>query len=438
MYRGIVFAIATALVGNICFDVGRARSAAPDHSAATPQNTSAIPAADSAIVATIQALAPNTAVTLPTAKLAGKELETWRKEFYENGPDGRDYSIKMPYVTERKSAFYCGGNHGTPHKLADAWEFHLGSNTWTLLAPPEGGDPKSVIGLYGDLREGKKAEALDLVKKHVALVDGCLVTRNTHGPINTSHTWDGLCYDPGAHRILWAAPATGIKQPILESLYAEANGVPIDELRAKLSPGMEQFWMFDYATGCWKRHTGAKPYPRISFTCTLTYLSDVKKTFYYMSESRETWLYDSAANRWEQLKPKGVEHDDDTPAMELMAAYSPRHRKVVCVQGANTWTFDVTTSTWARLPADDGNNAQDHRGFFGYDEKHDIFLLYQTLKPERVRTFSLASGKWTTPKLLGDPPPEPKSRIQGYFDPTYGVLVCCNRLKTWVLRIGSD
>lgn len=392
---------------------------------------------DPAVTKRIAELADRTGMKLGDARLAGKELEKWRKKFYEHGPQGRDYCIKMAYNPDRKAAFFCGGNHGTPHKLADAWEYHLGSNTWTMLAPPEGGDPKEVIGLYGDIRKGKEDAALALVKEHVVLEDGCLVTRHTKGPINTSHTWDGLTYDPRVKRALWAAPATGIQQPILESLYAKANGMTVEEVRAKLSPGMDQFWMFDFERSRWVRHTGAGPYPRISFTCTLTYVPDIGKTFYYMSESRETWTYDAVANQWERLKVKGAERRDGTPAMELMAAFSPKHRKVVCVQGPDTWTFDITTNTWEKLAADDANDAQDHRGFFGYDPHNDVFLLFQSRKPDKLRSFSLASGKWTTVEIKGDRPPDVKGRFQGYYDPDRNVLVLCDKLAVWVFRYGK-
>jgi hypothetical protein len=401
-------------------------------SAAEP--AAAIYADDQAIIRRIADLPASTGMNLGEAKLAGKELDKWRKQFYERGPQGRDYCIKMAFNADRGTAFFCGGNHGTPHKLADAWEYHLGSNTWTMLAPPEGGDPKHIIGLYGDIREGKEDEALALVKEYVVLEDGCLVTRHTKGPINTSHTWDGLTYDPRIKRALWAAPATGIKPEIMQSLYAKANGLTIEEVKSKLAPGIDQFWMFDFAKSRWVRHTGHGPYPRISFTCTLTYVPDLGKTFYYMSESRETWTYDAVANKWEQLKVQGADKRDGTPAMELMSAYSPKHRKVVCVQGPDTWTFDITTNTWAKLAADAKNDAQDHRGFFGYDPASDTFLLFQSTKPDELRAFSLVTGKWETLEIKGDQPPEVRGRFQGYFDPARNVLVCCKDLAVWVYR----
>jgi hypothetical protein len=384
---------------------------------------------DPAVTARIAALPDRTGMNLGDAGMTGKHLEEWREQFYRNGPDGRDYCIKMAYNPDRKTAFFCGGNHGVPHKLSDAWEYHLGSSTWVLLAPPEIGDPKSVVGLYGDIREGQYDAALELVRKHVVLEDGCLVTRQTKGPISTSHTWDGLTYDPRVRRALWAAPATGIQPEIFVELYAKANGLPVEDVRARLAPGMDQFWMYDFQRNRWVRHTGPEPHPRLGFTCTLTYVPDLGKTFYYLSSTREAWTYDAMANRWEQLEVRG----DSTPAMELMAAYSPAHRKVVCVQGAQTWTFDITNNTWEKLDDDPKNDAQDHKGFFGYDPHNDLFLLFQNNMPDRIRVFSLDTGTWTTAEIRGDGPPETR-RFTGYYDPDRNVLVCCSRLSVWVYR----
>ena len=103
---------------------------------------------DPAVVAKLEALGDQTGMKLDSARLQGKDLEKWRQQFYRRGPENRNYCVKMVYNPDRQTAFFCGGNHGAPHKLADAWEYHLGSNTWTLLAPPEVGNPKGIIGLY--------------------------------------------------------------------------------------------------------------------------------------------------------------------------------------------------------------------------------------------------------------------------------------------------
>ena len=93
--------------------------------------------------------------------------------------------------------------------------------------------------------------------------------------------------------------------------------------------------------------------------------------------------------------------------------------------------------SWSKLEPDDGNDAQDHRGFFGYDPHNDVFVLFQSTKPDRLRTFSLATGKWTTAEIKGDAPPAAKSRFQGYYDPDRNVVVCCQGLSVWVYRLSQ-
>jgi hypothetical protein len=99
---------------------------------------------DLELVAKIAALPDRTGLKLPAAKLRGKDLEKWRNQFYRNGPVGRDYCVKMVYNPDRKTAFFCGGNHGSPHKLADAWEYHLGSKYLDLRSGDQGLD----LGLH--------------------------------------------------------------------------------------------------------------------------------------------------------------------------------------------------------------------------------------------------------------------------------------------------
>ncbi len=383
---------------------------------------------DPATVAKLEGLADRTGLKLDAAKLQGKDLEKWRQQFYRRGPENRNYCVKMAYNPDRRTAFFCGGNHGVPHKLADAWEYHLGSNTWTLLAPPEVGNPKGIIGLYGSVEKGREAAALEMVKKHVILEDGCLVTRETGGPINTLHTWDGLTYDPKVKRALWAAPGTGIGNDALARLYAEANGLKVEDVKAKLAPGIGNFWMYDFEKNRWKRHVGPGPYPQLRYTITMTFIPDLGKTLFYGQYNGETWTYDAVANKWAKLAAKGK-----GPGIEMMSAYSPKHKKLVSVQGKDTWTFDIATSTWAKVATDDRNQAHDARSFFGYDAGNDVFLLCQPGVADKVRAFSLEKNEWTTPEIKGDGPPGNKN-LQGYYDPDRNVLVACEGLSVWVYR----
>jgi hypothetical protein len=428
------FALAFAVAWLTAAGMARAQEAKPaadppGEAVAGGEAAESVPpsADDPELVAKIATLPGRTGMKLPAAKMRGKELEKWRNQFYRRGPVGRDYCVKMVYNPDRKTAFYCGGNHGSPHKLADAWEYHLGSNTWTLLAPPEVGDPRGIFGLYGHVRKGRETEALEMVRKHVILEDGCLVTRQTGGPINTLHTWDGLTYDPRVKRALWAAPATGIREAVMIDLYAKANNLTGDEVKAKLSPGMYDFWMYDFASNRWKRHVGPGPYPRRNFTITMTYIPDLGKTIFYGSYNRETWTYDAVANKWERIAVS-----KQGPGLECLSAYSPKHKKLVTVHGKNTWTFDPAKKVWTRVCHDKKNWGSDWKTLFVYDEGNDVFLLYQPTMPDKIRVYSLAENKWTTPEIKGDAPGG--GRLQGYYDPDRNALVVCNGLSVWLYR----
>lgn len=91
----------------------------------------------------------------------------------ETGPTGRDFTIKMAWMPDRKRAFFCGANHGSPHRLNDAWEYDLASNAWVLLYTPDYND-------RGPITEYDKAT--------LVLNDGWLRTRKG-GPAHPGHTW---------------------------------------------------------------------------------------------------------------------------------------------------------------------------------------------------------------------------------------------------------
>jgi hypothetical protein len=59
--------------------------------------------------------------------------------FATSGPGIRDYCRKWVYANSRERALYCGGNHGSPHRFNDMWEFDLASNTWVMLHKPDAG-----------------------------------------------------------------------------------------------------------------------------------------------------------------------------------------------------------------------------------------------------------------------------------------------------------
>ena len=137
----------------------------------------------------IKALKSNEAclLTKPTIiEIMGDFEKGWHymKEF---GPEGRDYSLKMVWMSDRKRAFFCGANHQSPHRFNDAWEYDLASNTWVCLYNPDYND---VLPLPA------------YAKDTLVVKDGWLRTKNG-GPGHPAHTWSGITYDPNQKAIVW-------------------------------------------------------------------------------------------------------------------------------------------------------------------------------------------------------------------------------------------
>jgi hypothetical protein len=144
---------------------------------------------DPAVLAAVDALGDNSACVLgdPTVR---QELGDFAKGWHrmkEHGPGGRDYTIKMAWMPDRRRAFFCGANHGSPHRFNDAWEYDLAANTWVLLYVPD----------YND-----RGAITDYDRQVLTLDNGWLRTRRG-GPAHPAHTWWGLTYDPTIRAAIW-------------------------------------------------------------------------------------------------------------------------------------------------------------------------------------------------------------------------------------------
>lgn len=376
---------------------------------------------DPDIVAKIRELPDNTAIVLPPFKLAGEGVDAWRK-MYGTAPQRRDYCNKIVYAPERGTGLYCGMNHGVPHRLNDAWEYHLGSNTWHLLFAPDAN------------YSAKEHRSPEWIKANVVFQDGYLQTKRG-GMLNSVHTWDGLTYDPVLKRMLWANVAS--EHPNEWKAFAEAMGLDHDQLLKQQEPG-SRLWMFDPKEGRWHKQMGAGPHPRL--TCqggTLEYIPELKKSLWYACQWDESgmWSFDSKANTWLELKPNGVKsmyHDksDTFPKAELQAAYSSKHQKLVAVRGKGTWWYDIRMNEWSKACDDPANNAHDASTVFAYDSINDVFLLHQP-REKTLRAYRIDSNKWETLLPQGG---GVSTGGAGFFDRAHNCLVVYERDRMWVYR----
>lgn len=375
---------------------------------------------DPKIVAQIRDLPDNTSVVLPPFTLAGAGVEQWRKQ-YGLAPQRRDYCNKIVYAPERGTGMYCGMNHGAPHRLNDAWEYHLGSNTWHLLFAPDAN------------YSAKEYRRPEWIKANVVFKGGYLQTRRG-GMLNSVHTWDGLVYDPVLQRMLWANVAS--EHPNELKVFAQTMGLNLNDLIKQQKPG-SRLWMFDPKERRWFKQMGSGSHPRL--VCqggTLVYVPELKKSLWYSCEWNESgmWAFDSKNNSWTELKPNGgksIYHDKSGtfPRVELQAAYSPRDQKIVAVRGAGTWWYDIKKNKWSRACTDEANNAHDAHTVFVYDDNNHVFLLHQPGKS--LRAYRIETNTWETltPRGAGV-----SKGGAGYFDQAMNAFVVYQGDRMWVYR----
>ncbi|KKL08626.1 hypothetical protein LCGC14_2573980, partial [marine sediment metagenome] len=278
------------------------------------------------------------------------------------------------------------------------------------------------------------------------------------------HTWDGVCYDQQAGRMMWAVlDSDEYKQEAKRCHlgkvrhYAEHTGGSLDDLKKKLRPGSSMY-TYDPEKGRWFKQLGEGPFPYMrGMGGSLTYIPDLKKTIWYCAAQNVTpndfamWAYDAKTNKWTDLKPNGgksirslVFKTKQAPTGELQMAYSPKHRKIVAVSKAGTWVYDVAANKWAKGCDDEENKAHDAATVFAYDSSSDVFLLLNApdrWKSKRVlRAYRIEQNKWETLAPNGEMFVRRKyCGNAGYYDPTHNVFVIYGSTpRVWVYRYRKD
>ncbi len=381
------------------------------------------------VLAILNGLGENQSALLPETNIVGEFNELARQHhLHTRGPGGRNFNIKMVWAPERRRALFCGGNHGAPHRLNDAWEFDLAANTWALLYPPD----------FDDSRTTHREENYD----NLVVKDGIIRTRNG-GPAFSAHTWWQLTYDPERKAMLWMANWPGTERK--SRRVAEAIGADPDKLcpvfhGRRATP----FWSFTPATGEWEPVRTEPPHPPYALAVILEYIPDLGGSLY-----RHNWLYRSETNAWTNLEPEGER--DDMPGREPVAYWDPVNKILVAAtntgrRGEDVDSFDRITNhydpetiTWKRVltvqGADKAPRAHDARCSFDFDPVSGHGILYEL--PERqVWAYNPTTTEWTKlPEPDGPPPPDERQpRPLAYFDPAHNVLVVNQGTVTWVYR----
>ena len=385
-------------------------------------------APDPVVMAAINALGDNSSCNLPPIKTVGEWNAVSKKWAMETlGPRGRDYCLKAAWMPDRKRAFYCGANHGVPHRLNDAWEYDLPSNTWVMLFAP---DPSNAEGVM----EIKECEVRDRGGKVEKLK---MVQTKRGGPTHYGHTWWGLTYEPEMKAALWMNSGVswggGTEQYLKQELGKDEgiyHGPPL--------------WAFHPYEKKWKLADTAKPYPAQANAGAMEYVPELGGAFWFYAGGM--WVYESRANAWKEIKLKGLppSHNKEYPQSEAVMCYDPDTKTVVAHLGMkdlidkSTWQFDVAAGSWSKVLDVPKGSTEVPSGFdssmpFFYDPVGKVCLLYECFTPDHMWTYSVKEKKWGKIKING-PAGLPWPGLIAYQDPERNVLVVNNGDKTWVYR----
>jgi len=429
---------------------------APD--AASPLPVAPTPEDVPDIVAQINALAPGHAMYLPTVTVhppAGYEDHDW----FRYGPGGRDFCNQMAYAPDRQSALYAGANHGSPHRLNDVWEYHLGSNTWQALYGPTGGNFNSRVAqkrLVQRLIAGEELTDAELSeteeyrtwwRDNVMLhPEGYLSVNDPgHGPLEPWHTWDTLNYDPVNRRLMWPFAAA---QPFGMSLHQWAWDLPERPTRGE---NLTKMVYFDLDSNRWELYRDQVGAPPVESNAALSIIHVGGTRFVYATAhwrgGTGMFLWDAGTGVWTRIRPndgaslESLAEDGAFPQPDGLGEYSPTHDAILYVgQGvyisraprARLYRFETNEWTATAPPP---VQASDSDSALVYAEAADRFVLvHPGHDATRVYEYDVSTESWQTrafdgPALRSEP-------AFGYYDPRFGVVVMQPRRgsRVWVYR----
>jgi len=328
-------------------------------------------------------------------------------------------------MPDRKRAFFCGANHGSPHRLNDAWEFDLPSHTWVMLFAP---DPNNAAGVMeiveGDVLDGN-GNVLETVK---------YVQTQRGGPTHYGHTWWGLAYEPTMKAALWMNVAIGQSAAdYIEKQTGSTEGI------YKGPP----LWAFYPYEGRWQLILSPSPWPKIIYAGAMEYVPELGGAFWYAANwnGQGMHVYQPGENVWQNLSPNNGEnlyHHDQTPRTEAVMCHDRAHG-VVVAQSPNhaTTHYDIASNTWTKVLNPGEDDTQSPRGHDAgtqmyYDPISQRCLLYDKVQPGSIWSYSVENKAWSRHTPNG--PEAPTSKVISYFDEEHNVFVVNSGSTTWVYR----
>lgn len=367
------------------------------------------------ILEKIANLKANQGVMLPGVTIMedmGDFAKGWH-QMKKFGPGPRDYSNKLVWMADRKRAFFCGANHGSPTRFNDAWEYDLASNTWVLLYTPD----------YND-----RGEITDYDKATLVLQDGWLRTKKG-GPAHPAHTWWGLTYDPHIKGAVWfcAWPPYRL-QAKLDAIGAKKedlfDGPPI--------------WIFYPETKKWEPMKTEKPWPKNEFGSSLEYVPDLKMSIWQSRQS--SWLLDPVSKSW-----KNISNGNKAVSIESIIYYDIKRKIFIAQNGPTGKSNDRFTlkaavkdggvGAWEEvLKTEEAPLGHDARSVVYYDPISNDGLLFEN-GPRKLWSYNPDNNKWVAITPEGDAPDFGKEhRVLSYFDIERNVYVVIGYGKVWCYR----
>jgi N-acetylneuraminic acid mutarotase len=262
--------------------------------------------------------------------------------------------------------------------FSDTWAYDPAANTWTDLSPP------------GDVPPARHdhAMAYDAGSGKVILFGG--TAASTAQELND--TW---AYDPTTNTWSDLKPAGAVPDPrIGHSMVYDPVAKKVTLFGGSSHGGRNgDIWAYDSAANTWTKvsPTGDAPFAR--YGCPLVYDSGLGKVLLvggsdgHFVTMHETWAYDSAANAWTKLSPKG----NVPPGRAYFAmAYDSDTRQTVLFGGQgvaaldDTWLYDSAANAWTKVdPASDAPSARMYPAMV-YATKAGTMILFGGLDGKTV------------------------------------------------------
>jgi N-acetylneuraminic acid mutarotase len=182
------------------------------------------------------------------------------------------------------------------------------------------------------------------------------------GSDETGQLNDTWAYDPEARTWTELKPTGGLPSA------RWAQGMAYDQVtrrlimfggRAESGPSLNDTWVYDPGANTWAqlKPAGALPLPRRSPAIAYDPVTRRLIMFGGYSDAgalNDTWAYDSGADAWTKLEPRGT---SPSARGDHSIAYDPVSRRVIMFGGrgdtgtvlSDAWAYDPVANTWTEL-----------------------------------------------------------------------------------------